>query len=96
MVRTRVKIREGVARGCCGSCRYAHIMTDMNGKQEVLCEETRAIGALHIVRPLSECNQYKSLTDLTEWEAKQTGWVLEVKGARIIGFKPPDKDGIPT
>jgi hypothetical protein len=29
---------------------------------------------------------------MDEWAAKQIGWVLEVKGNRIIGFKPPEKE----
>lgn len=91
MIRTRIKIREGVSRGLCGTCKEAHITTDQNGRQTVYCNANSG-HLLQIIRPVAECNQHRDLNYMSEWEASRVGWVLEVKGQRVIGFKPPDKD----
>ncbi len=91
-MRIRVKIREGVSRGLCGSCREAHIMTDANGYQEVHCT-AMPNATLLVKRVIAECSNHRGINHMTEWEAKQQGWILEVKGSRVVGFKAPDKEG---
>ncbi len=42
-----------------------------------------------------DCNSYNNRSEKTEYELKQIGWILEVKGKTILGFrqpKPEDKE----
>ncbi len=90
-MRLRMKVHEGANRGICRSCKHAHIMSDERGRQEVYCNAMTG-EPIEIRRVIVECNQYQKFNDMTEWEAKQQGWVLEVKGARVIGFRKPGED----
>lgn len=87
-VRTRIRIREGVSRGLCGTCQNAHITHDFDGKEVVMCH---AIRAYTVTRPVAECSDHLSKNQMTDWEAKQIGWILESKNGRVIGFKAPSK-----
>lgn len=88
-MRTRMKIREGVARGLCGTCREAHINVDDRGEQIVLCTAPYNMGYL-VRRPITSCNDFvERNTGMDKDEAHRIGWVLESKGGRLIGFVAP-------
>jgi hypothetical protein len=91
-MRLRMKVYEGANRGLCRTCSNAHIMTDTRGDQTVYCNGLPG-GVLQIHRVIAECNGYRKMGEMSEWEAKQQGWILEVKGTRVIGFKPPGQGG---
>lgn len=89
-VRVRMNVREGVARGLCGTCEHAHIVADDRGKQTVRCDVVYA-GAVVINRPIAQCNMHAEKNVMDRRRAEEMGWVLEVKAGRVVGFKPPTK-----
>ena len=93
-LRLRVKIRDGVGRGLCGTCRSVLRTVDNNGTERVLCMAARNEegGPAVVNRPIVECSAYRGLHDMSEYEAERLGWILEVKKGRVIGFKPPPKE----
>ena len=44
--------------------------------------------------PVAECNDFEQEGRMTEYDAKQIGWVLEInkESREIIGFRPPKKE----
>lgn len=91
MIRVRSRIREGVSSGLCGSCEYARIMrTKHTDQEQVLCEENHP--SMLIRAPLADCSDYQAKGAMALHEMKAVGWVLETKGGKIIGFRPPKKD----
>lgn len=88
-IRLRMKIKEGVESGLCGSCEHARIMTDFQDNSRVLCEENQQ---MLIPRPLKRCTDYQGKGTLSRWEMEKIAWTLNVKGGRILGFIPPKKD----
>ena len=90
MIRTRMKIQEGIRRGLCGSCKDAHITVDEQGNEAAFCC-SMPHQLIRVNRVITECSGYRGANHMSEWDAKQIGWVLEVKGERIIGFKAPSK-----
>jgi hypothetical protein len=93
----------------CDSCRYGAIITDSTNTEHVFCaklyiaahsgigSEYRYTGMIPGELPLKivECSQYADKKAMTEHEAAQIGWVLEIDdNKKPMGFKPPDqKDG---
>ena len=80
----------GPATGLCKQCSSSHIRTDFQNVTAVWC----SIGSnlIPIEKAVIECSGYEEKGTMTEWEAKQIGWVLELKGDRVIGFKAPKKN----
>ena len=75
----------------CDTCLHSNIMKGpQQGQEVVICG---AIGTIpiRIDFPVVVCKDYEQIGQLTEWEAKRIGWVLEVKGGKVLGFKPPKK-----
>lgn len=91
-LRLRVRVREGAARGLCGTCAHAHIFTDTRERQTVLCRYyDGSLSAFRVRAPLQECSKYERLGEMDQYAAEQIGWVLEVKNGRVVGFQPPKK-----
>jgi hypothetical protein len=86
-------IKEGVARGLCGSCSEAHITVDDRGGQMVWCKGLSYQSPQVVERPVHHCTGYEARnTGMDRHEAEKIGWVLEVKrkGSDIgFGFARP-------
>ena len=88
MIRTRMRIVEGVARGLCGSCRNSQIRTHDNGESLVECGQFYE--HVHkVTRPVKECSEYLAKNAATEREMRETAWIIEVKKGKNIGFISP-------
>lgn len=75
----------------CDTCVHSRIIKGpQQYQEEVHCHEGGHPS--RIIFPVVECNMYKRMGELDEWDAKQIGWVLEVKAGKVLGFKPPSKD----
>jgi hypothetical protein len=86
-----MRIKEGVARGLCGSCTYGWVRQDQRGEVVVKC--TYASQTVEtVVRPIVECNVYSQTGRMTDYEADKLGWVLEMRPGKKVGFAPPKKD----
>lgn len=85
----RVKIKEGVARGLCGSCDNSFIREDQKGQVEVWCHyfhPMRSVG-----RPIVECSGHEEKGKMSKHDMDRVAWILEVKAGRVVGFQPPIK-----
>ena len=87
-MRLRMHVKEGVARGLCGTCEESQIMRDETGKEHAFCGQHHS-GQFPIPGVITECNKYKKLNQMTEWEAKQIGWIIEIHPGRAAGFGMP-------
>ena len=88
-VRVRMKIKEGVERGLCGTCRNAIIRTDLAGEQEVWCEAAFQNPML-IRKPIGDCSHHDFKFIMQKYEMEQKAWILEVKKGKIVGFVRPE------
>ena len=76
----------------CDSCDYGHVIKGpQQGQEKVYCTN-RGLERLHVPFPVVECSDFCKKNQMTEYEAKQIGWVLEVSGGKTLGFKPPKKE----
>lgn len=89
-MKLQVHIREGVARGLCGSCEHARIMVNDIGQQQVLCEENYPW--VEVLRPLVSCTDHQAKGTLSKHEMEKIAWTVEKKGSLFVGFAPPKKD----
>ena len=89
MIRARVRIREGVARGLCGSCDNAFQRTTERGRSEILCTWLHPARAVQDV--ILECSGYEEIGKPTKHDLEKIAWTLNVKGGRVVGFTPPSK-----
>ena len=90
-MRVRVRIKEGAARGVCGSCRLAWITRDSRERTEVRCTSTNA--NLVVNRVLVECSEHHARGTLDTWEMEKIAWVVDVDLLRKgkPGFLAPPK-----
>lgn len=89
-------VRDGTrpTKRLCDMCRYARILKGpQQGHERVLC--TAGVDSVELTFPVVQCNTYCEIGAMSDWEAKQIGWVLEVKAGRVMGFKPPEREGGP-
>ena len=70
----------------CSSCSQGMVVQG-HGKKLVRCNVLDAL----LTFPVLECSGYSPIGRMDEWEAGKIGWILEVRGGRVIGFKPPKK-----
>lgn len=78
-------------RSLCSSCRESQIIKHNNGSEVTLCNNI-GVHPFVVHRPVLQCNTYREMGKLTQYEAEKIGWVLETKGTAIIGFRPPKND----
>jgi hypothetical protein len=77
----------------CDSCRFSIIIKGPQQYQErVYCSRIDDWKGKPLPFPVVECSDYCAKGGMTEYEAKEIGWVLEVKGDKVIGFKRPKQD----
>ena len=89
-MRFNLKFRSGPS--LCHTCRYSHVFTPLGSAREhIHCDRPGQMHSINMGAGATECNQHLSTNAMSEWEAKERGWILEVKGGKIIGFKPPRK-----
>jgi hypothetical protein len=76
-------------------CETCYNAIFVKGRSELFdCREINDRMVARIQQPVTECSGYEYRYDLAHaYEAKTLGWVLEVKGRDVIGFKPPKKPG---
>lgn len=86
-MKVNVNFRQDV--GLCGTCEYAKI-TETDRDTTVACDYSRSPQL--ICKPIVNCNKYSPINTPSLYDMERTAWVLEVKGARVIGFKAPSKD----
>lgn len=92
-VRLRVKDGTRPDKRLCDTCQNSTIIKGpQQGQEAVLCSSMPSLYG-HIPFPIVECSGYLAKGEMQEWEAKQIGWVLEVKAGKVMGFKPPTKSG---
>jgi hypothetical protein len=94
-MRLRV-LRDGTRpdKRLCDGCRYGQITKGPGqGDEIVICRRNDPSRLMNF--PVVECSGYSKLGEMDEWDAKQIGWVLEVKKGVVIGFKPPKKEYAP-
>lgn len=82
-----VNFRQDV--GLCGTCENAKI-TETDRDLTVDCGYSRPLQRIR--RPIVNCNKYSPVNTQSLYDMERTAWILEVKGARVIGFKAPSKD----
>ena len=76
----------------CDTCRHSLVVKGTKQSDEkVYCNVPISGTVVHPFRVV-ECSDYVSKIGMTLYEAEDKGWVLETKGGRVIGFKPPVRD----
>lgn len=91
MIRTRVRIREGVSAGKCGTCEHARITTTLHtGAERVLCEENHP--PTYVVEPLASCTDYQAKGELSKYDMEKIAWIVERQSNGKIGFVRPRKE----
>lgn len=88
-MKLQMRVREGVARGLCGSCEHARVMVDDLGQQTVMCEENHPW--ITITRALVSCTDHQPRGTISKYEMEKIAWTIERDGNRFIGFAPPKK-----
>lgn len=88
-----LKIQDGTRPDIrlCDSCRYAQIVKgSQQGQEIVYCNDSgnEKIMPFKIV----QCNSYVDKKGMTKHEAKDIGWVIEIKNGKYLGFKPPKEN----
>ena len=84
-----VRVREEVT-SLCDSCTRSRITVDRLSRRTVLCQ---VMGyPVRVEADIVRCNEHNPIGQMDEYDAKKIGWVLEVKGTRVVGFKPPKAD----
>lgn len=85
MVRTRIRIKEGVERGLCGTCEYSLIMKGDNDNDVcAVCTYGRDRLIPFIV---NECNCYSAIGQMGMGQMERMAWVVTPPNERP-GFKP--------
>lgn len=78
-------------RRLCDSCERGFIAKGpQQGQEIVVCYAVQEGTRLRF--PVVECSGYTPKGQMSDWTAKQIGWVLEVKAGKVLGFKPPKKE----
>lgn len=73
----------------CDSCERSQIMKGCQQGQEIVwCHSLDK----YLPFPISDCTSYSRKGEMSEYEAKEIGWVLESKAGKVVGFKPPKKE----
>jgi len=86
----KLNIKNNLNAGLCGKCKHSTIISSETEIKMIHCSE---IGARNKIKFLViNCNGFEDRRFKDEYEFDDIGWVLEVKGKKIIGFKPPKKD----
>lgn len=93
----RLKVHDGTRPDVrlCDTCQHSVIVKGPQQGQEIVVCSFESLGRLPF--PVVECSMYSMKGAMSEWDAKQIGWVLEVKAGKVVGFKPPKKEyqGVP-
>jgi hypothetical protein len=84
-------MKEGPPPTLCGRCENGQVMRSEFGHEETWCFNSHPARTIRF--PVTSCNEYRREGEMTEYDAKQIGWVLEVKAGKVIGFKPPLRKG---
>lgn len=85
-------VRDTDDSGLCGRCEHATVLRgDRLADHVILCNWFHP--ALALQRLVRTCTVYQPLNTLDKHEMERIGWVLEVKGGRVVGFKPPKREG---
>lgn len=83
----KFKIREE-HEGLCYSCENAMVMTDVRGRERILCENVYPPTWMPVAA--AECSAYEARGRLTKRRAFEIGWVMDTRQGKI-GFRPPKK-----
>lgn len=76
--------------GLCGRCDHSQVIRgDRLKDHTVLCNWQHP--ALNITRLVRRCSLFEAKNSISKSEMEKIGWVLEVKGGKVIGFKPPKR-----
>jgi hypothetical protein len=91
MLRTRMKIAEGVARGLCGNCVAASIRMFDSGEQQVICSSftNGRRTDRNVPRVVVECSEHSPKGQQSKQEMQQIAWIIEVKRGQVAGFLDP-------
>jgi hypothetical protein len=71
----------------CQRCVNGQIITDRDGRAMVVCHGMYPPKEIHVV--VATCTWFNEQNKMSKHDAEQIGWVLEVKGKKVMGFKPP-------
>lgn len=84
---SRIKIKEGIDRGKCGTCQNALIRTDVNGQQAVLC----TVDDRFIPRAIAECSAYTATGEMGIMSMHMLAWHIQEDNKKPggIGFLSP-------
>ena len=64
-------------------------MIHSDGSERILCFANG--NGFEVEDKVVECTQYANKTQKSLYDLKEIGWVLNMKGKTILGFKPPNK-----
>jgi hypothetical protein len=87
-VRLRMRIKEGMHRGICSTCRWAQISEDDMGVT-VICEDVHPWR--NVQRPLLQCSGYSPMSRMTKHEMEDVAWTINTKDRKSAGFIQPPK-----
>lgn len=74
----------------CQSCKEAQVTTDVRGHTRIWCKNQ--MQPIEITAPVAACNDHRAIGQMTEYDAKEIGWVLETRKNGAIGFRAPKKE----
>lgn len=80
----RLRMRES-PKTLCVTCQHSTIVKVGNNRQIVKC----AVIDEYMERPVEECTSHE-IEGRSKYDFERLAWVLEMRGQKIIGFKPPD------
>ena len=72
----------------CSSCGEGTTVRFKGGGTRIKCHRLEAM----INRPVTDCDSYEPKNATSLYEMKETAWILEHKGGKVIGFKGPKNE----
>lgn len=73
----------------CEKCSEGQVTSFKDGTSFTICHE--GVNPIQVRKPVSSCSRYTPKGQMTPYQAKEFGWVLEIKKSGQVGFKPPEK-----
>lgn len=83
-------IKDERRAGLCGSCSHVQMITgDRLADLTIFCHWPHP--ALRITHAVRTCTAYQERNRPDKDDMERIGWVLEVNGGRVMGFRPPKR-----
>lgn len=79
-----MKIKETRERECCAP---QDLKAVEGGHTRIWCKNNMQLLEIHSA--IAACNDHRTIGQMSEYDAKEIGWILETRKGGTIGFRAP-------